>query len=105
VKRVVDESRQATVRQSIRAALLDGPATSRDLSALVGIPEHDVAEELEHLQRTLHRGGERLVVMPSVCKDCRFAFSQRDRHRFTRPGRCPRCRGRRITLPKFLIER
>jgi predicted Zn-ribbon and HTH transcriptional regulator len=58
----IDDTRQTTVRQSIRAVLLDGPATCRDLSRLVGIREHDVPEELEHLARTVRASGERLVI-------------------------------------------
>ena len=97
--------RQATVRRSLREVLLAGEATARDLSRLVGIPERDVAEHLEHLERSVRHRGERLVVEPSVCLSCGFAFTHRERHRFTRPGRCPGCRGRRISLPTFRIER
>ena len=101
----MDDARQKTVRQSIRSVLLEGPATCRDISRLVGIAERDVPEELEHLARTLQASGERLLVRPPVCRSCAFEFGERERHRFTRPGRCPKCHARRITLPKFFIER
>jgi hypothetical protein len=102
--------RNSTPRPSIREAtlhqvLLEADATARDLSRLVGIPERDVAEHLRHLERSLRRSGERLVVEPSVCRSCGFTFTHRDRHRYTRPGRCPECHGRRISLPVFRIER
>lgn len=92
------------MRQSLREVLLAGEATARDLSRLVGIPEHDVAGHLEHLERSLRRSPERLVVEPSVCLACGFAFTHRERHRYTRPGRCPECHSRRISLPAFRIE-
>lgn len=98
------QSREATLRQSLREALLDAEATARDLSRLVGIAERDVEEHLRHLERSLRRKGERLVVEPSVCLSCGFAFTRRERHRYTRPGRCPDCHGRRISLPLFHIE-
>jgi predicted Zn-ribbon and HTH transcriptional regulator len=96
--------RTATVRQSLRDELLAGAATARDLSRRVGIPERDVAGHLAHLERSVRRSGERLVVEPPVCLACGFTFTHRDRHRYTRPGRCPECHARRISLPTFRIE-
>ncbi|MHC4138081.1 MAG: transcriptional regulator [Planctomycetota bacterium] len=97
--------RGATVRQSLREALLAGDATARDLSRLVGIPERDVAEHIRHLERSVRRSGGRVVVEPSICFSCGFAFTPREHHRYTRPGRCPECHSRRISLPTFRIER
>ena len=90
------------MRESLHQALLAGPATARDLSKRVGIPEHEVAGHLEHVERSLKHRGEKLVIDPPACMDCGFTFTQR--HRFTRPSGCPECRGRRITLPQFHIE-
>ncbi len=94
--------RTATIRDSLREALRAGSATTRDLSKIVAIPEHDVADHLEHLHRSLKRTNERLVIEPPTCLDCNFTFTHR--HRFTRPSGCPQCRGRRISLPRFRIE-
>ena len=96
--------RDATIRQSLRDVLSEGAATARDLSRRVGIPEHDVADHLRHLERSVRRDGKRLLVEASVCLACGFAFVHRDRHRYTRPGRCPECHSRRISLPTFRIE-
>lgn len=94
--------RHLSVRASIHQALLDGPVTARDVSRLVGIPEHDVASHLEHLSRSLKHTGEELRIEPATCLDCGFAFAQRQR--FTRPSGCPKCRSRRIRFPRFRIE-
>ena len=96
------QPRDTTVRESLHQALLAGPATARDLSKRVGIPEHEVAGHLEHLERSLKHRGEKLVIEPPMCMNCSFTFAHR--HRFTRPSGCPDCRGRRITLPQFHIE-
>jgi len=98
------EARNVTVRQALLEELLAAPATARDLSRRVGIREHDVAEHLGHLEQSLRRSGQRIVVEPPECLACGFVFMHRDRHRYTRPGRCPECQGRRITLPVFRIE-
>jgi predicted Zn-ribbon and HTH transcriptional regulator len=94
--------RHFSVRESIRRVLLDGPVTAHDLSKLVGIPEHDVASHLEHLSRSLKHKREQLLIEPPTCLDCGFEFTRRQR--FTRPGGCPKCRGRRIRFPRFRIE-
>ena len=98
------DARRVTVRQALLEELLDGPATARDLSRLVGIPERDVAEHLSHLERSVRGHGQRLVIEPPVCLTCDFVFTHRGPHRYTRPGRCPECHGRRITLPVFRVE-
>ncbi len=96
------EVRTETVRESLHKMLLDGPATAKDLSRSVGIPEHDVAFHLEHLERSLRSRGERLVLEPPRCLACDFAFE--GRHRYTRPGHCPRCKSPRVSLPLFHVE-
>jgi predicted Zn-ribbon and HTH transcriptional regulator len=95
--------RDLTLRHALRDALVEGPATARDLSRIVGIPERSVAEHLAHLERSLRHEGKRIEVAAPACLDCEFVFVHRDRHRYSRPGRCPRCHGRRITLPRFWI--
>jgi predicted Zn-ribbon and HTH transcriptional regulator len=92
------ESR-ATVRAALRDALRAGPRTAHELSALVRVPEKQVAEHLEHLARSLRAAGERLDVEPARCLDCGFVFRKRDR--LSRPSRCPLCRGERLDGPRF----
>ena len=92
----------ATVRQRLAQVLREGPATAKDLSKRVGISEHEVASHLAHLARSLRARGERLAMTGPACLDCGFGFPGRERT--TRPSHCPRCRGRRITLPEFAVE-
>jgi predicted Zn-ribbon and HTH transcriptional regulator len=94
--------RNATTRASLREALETAPATAHDLSSLVGIPEKQVAEHLEHLARTLRAHGERLVVEPARCLACGYVF--RERARLTTPSACPMCRAERIASQRFRIE-
>ena len=92
-----------TVRHLIMTALEDGPVDAKDISALVGIPEKEVAGHLEHIHTTLHRSGRRLLVQPAECVKCGFVFVKRER--FTRPGKCPVCRSGSIHAPAFSIRR
>jgi hypothetical protein len=97
-----DPAPAGTVRERLRDVLREGPASTRDLSQRVGIREHEVADHLTHLARSLPHRGERLVTDPPQCLDCDFVFTERQR--YTRPGHCPRCRGRRVTQPRFRVE-
>jgi predicted Zn-ribbon and HTH transcriptional regulator len=90
-----------TVRQEIIAALSEGSFSARDLSALVSIPEREVAGHLEHIQKTLSQSGRHLVIQPAKCKKCGFVFAKREK--FTRPGKCPVCKGESIREPLFSI--
>jgi transcriptional regulator len=98
----VPPARGATVREALRVALAEGPATAHDLSERVGVRERDIAEHLEHLARSLAARAERLVVEPAACLRCGYVF--RGRVRLTRPSACPRCRSTRIDPPVFRVE-
>ncbi len=92
------------MRGALEAALAAAPEhglTSKDLSALVGISEKDVAGHLEHLEKSLKAQGMRLEVLPASCIGCGFRF--KDRRRLTRPGACPECRSTRIDPPAFRV--
>lgn len=90
-----------TVRHSIVELLAAGPATARQISAGVGIPEREVGAHLDHIRRSLHRQGGRLEIIPARCHDCAYIF--RGRERLSRPGRCPRCRGTSLAEPLFQV--
>jgi predicted Zn-ribbon and HTH transcriptional regulator len=92
-----------TPRQAIHRLLSAKPHSTYELSALVGVREKDVVPHLQHLARSLRRSGERLVVEPARCRDCGYAF--RERQRLGRPSSCPRCHGQHLSVPMFRIER
>ena len=98
----VPPERRLTLRQGIRAALRDGPATLRELSEVLRVSEKQLPGHLDHLSRSLAREGKRLHVHPAECLSC--GFTTRDRGRYTRPGRCPQCRGNRLTHPTVEIR-
>lgn len=95
--------RAETPRASIREALLGRALTARELSARTSLREKDVTEHLEHLERSVRREGDRLIIEPAKCLGCGFVFKARSR--FTAPGSCPECRSERITPPAFRIEK
>jgi predicted Zn-ribbon and HTH transcriptional regulator len=68
-----------------------------ELARLEGTKFKDLAADLEHLERSLRREGMRLTVEPAHCRKCGFVFT---RAKFTRPGRCPKCKSDWIEDPK-----
>ena len=92
---------QQTVRHRILAALETGPLSGRDISGLVGIPEKEVYEHLEHIRTSLHRTGKQFHVRPAECAHCGFLFEKRERLR--KPGKCPVCRKGPLHAPLFSV--
>jgi transcriptional regulator len=94
--------RAASVRDVIREALAGRPLSAHDISQRAGISEKDVAEHLEHLQRSVRAKGGRLVVKPAECLSCGYVF--RDRSRVKDPGTCPKCQGSHLAASTYRIE-
>jgi transcriptional regulator len=94
--------RDQTPRARIASVLREELVSARELSQRVGVSEKDVTLHLEHLARSALVVGERMVIAPANCLGCGYAFSDRDR--FSKPGRCPRCRGTQISPPRFALD-
>jgi len=95
------KERRETVREELRRHLKEGWLTALQLSSLLGLSEKALPPHLEHLRKSSVALGEQLEIEPAVCSGCDFTFEQRDR--FTRPSRCPECKGERIEAPRFRI--
>lgn len=95
---------ERTPRQRIKDLLFVTPLSARRIAEIVGMAERQVENHLDHIVKSVaHDRTLKFVVDPSVCNDCEFVF--RDRHRLTRPSRCPRCHSEAISEPRFSIER
>ena len=75
---------------------------ARELSQLLGIKEKEVYEHLAHIARSVKAHSQKLTVRPFSCLACGFVFEQR--RRFTRPGRCPKCKDSRVEYPMYKID-
>jgi len=95
------QDRQGTTRQRIIRLLSEEEVTAKDISKRLGIREKEVYEHLAHISRTMTARGKRLRVEPFACLGCGYLFKERER--FTRPSRCPRCRGSRIQTPVYKL--
>ena len=91
-----------TVRQKIIELLSEGEMDARELSREVSIREKEVYDHLTHIARSLAVKGKNLNIQPARCLSCDYAFE--DRQRFTRPGRCPRCKKSHLQSPSYYIN-
>jgi transcriptional regulator len=90
-----------TIRQQIFSWLCHREMTAKDLSMMVKIPEKEVSIHLKHIEKSAVARGKTLVVHPFECLSCGYLF--KERKRFTRPGRCPKCRDTHVDSPVFRI--
>ena len=91
-----------TIRHEILACLRDQTLSAKELSGAVHIPEKDVYDHLEHIERSTHKTGHQLMVIPAECLKCGFVFKKRER--LKKPGRCPVCKGEQIQEPLFSVK-
>jgi len=81
--------------------LIDFEMSARELSQALGIREKEVVQHLVHVEKTVASQKKKLVIIPFQCLDCEYIF--KERKRYTRPGRCPRCKGTHVETPSFRI--
>lgn len=98
----VPPERKGTIRQEIITLLEESPfLTAKDISAEIRIPEKEVYGHLEHIQKSLSKTGQHLIIKPAACLKCGFVFTKRDR--LKTPGRCPVCHEEHIQETFFSI--
>ena len=90
-----------TIRQEIIDLLTRQEMDARRISGQVGIQEKEVIAHLSHIARSLAVKGKKLTIHPAECLLCGYVFEKR--RRFTRPGRCPRCKKSHLQSPGFYI--
>lgn len=90
-----------TIRQELVELLKASALAAKDISKSLAIGEKEVFGHLEHISRSLAREGGRLTVDPCQCLACGYLF--KDRKRFSRPGKCPKCRQTRIRPATYRI--
>ena len=92
---------QCTRRQEIVARLRDAEWEFDDLRQDLGLTVQVLEEDLRHIDRSVRATGSRLVLRSAHCEACDFVFKSTAFHP---PGRCPKCRDRRIAGPWMFVE-
>ena len=91
-----------TTRQQIIHLLSQVETDALGISQELGIREREVYEHLPHVARSVRARGKKLIITPASCLKCGYVFEARTR--FTRPGRCPKCRETHVQRPTYRID-
>ncbi len=78
------------------------PLRLMDIAQILSLKEKEVCEHLAHISRSVKSRKQKLVIVAPECQSCGFVF--KNRSRFSKPGRCPECKGQRIQEPEFRLE-
>jgi predicted Zn-ribbon and HTH transcriptional regulator len=81
--------------------LLGNPMTVIQIARLVDESPRGVADDLNHLLRSLKHTEYKAVVEPARCRACGFQFSE---GKLTKPSKCPECKSTWVQEPKIGIE-
>lgn len=90
-----------TIRKDMIQLLSDKELSAREISSAVGVGEKDVYVHLNHIARSVKHQRKKLIIKPAKCLGCGYVFIKRKR--FTRPSRCPICKGEYIRNPMYRI--
>lgn len=95
-----DAPARLTVRQQLVDLLEQGPISLRELASLLALRMKEASRELDHVSRSV--APRRIQIDPAICGGCGYVF--RKRTRWTRPGKCPLCRSKRISEPLLSLR-
>lgn len=91
-----------TRRRQLLEVISAEARTASSLARELGLDRREMEGELRHLIRSARAAGHQVIVEPAVCRTCGFEF---DEDRIAKPGRCPACRGSRLSEPRIRVHR
>jgi transcriptional regulator len=89
-------------RRDLIPLLLGKPMTLSEIAHAVHETPKEVIDALTHLAKSSKHADYELVVTPAECRKCGFEFRT---DKFSRPGKCPACKGTWIYEPLFEVKR
>jgi predicted Zn-ribbon and HTH transcriptional regulator len=87
-------------RKDLIDLLLDNLMTVTQIARKVDESPGQVADDLNHLFRSLKHTEYRAVIEPARCRACGFEFSE---GKLNKPSKCPECRSTWVLEPKIGI--
>ena len=87
-------------RKKLIETLLGNPMTVSQIARLEDESPSRVADDLQHLFRSLKHTEYKSVVEPARCRACGFEFST---EKLTKPSKCPECHSTWVQEPKIGI--
>lgn len=88
-------------RRDLIDLLLGKPMSVTQIARTVKEAPSQVADDMEHLFRSLKHTDYRAAIAPARCRACGFEFSEA---KLTKPSKCPECHSTWILEPKISVE-
>jgi predicted Zn-ribbon and HTH transcriptional regulator len=88
-------------RKDLITLLLGNPMGVSQIAREVKEPPGQVAEDLQHLLRSLKHSDYSTAIEPARCRACGFEFSE---EKLTKPSNCPECHSTWVLEPKIGIQ-
>ena len=82
-------------RKDLINLLLDNAMSVAQIARMVGEPPGQIADDLNHLFRSLKHTEYKAIVEPARCRACGFEFSGA---KVSKPSKCPDCREPRVRI-------
>lgn len=89
-------------RKDLIDLLLDNPMSVAQVAREVKESPSPVADDLQHLLRSLKHTEYVAVVEPARCRACGFEFSS---EKLSKPSKCPECRSTWLLEPRIGFQR
>jgi len=87
-------------RRNLIPLLLDHPMSLSQIARAMGEKPKEITDALSHLAQSLRHTEYDFVVDAAECRRCGFEFRT---DKFTRPSKCPECKGTWIAEPLFSV--
>jgi hypothetical protein len=88
-------------RKDLIDLLLGNPMGVSQIARAVKESPRQIADDLQHLLRSLKHSDYRAAIEPARCRDCGFEFSE---GKLTKPSKCPECHSTWVLEPKIGIQ-
>jgi predicted Zn-ribbon and HTH transcriptional regulator len=89
-----------TIRQQI-AEMLRQPRTMSSIAHELKLTREDVEDHLKHLLKSAKTADQDVRIEPARCRSFGFTFPK---DKFTKPSKCPECKGTRLYEPLVQIK-
>ena len=88
-------------RKHLIKLLLENPMSLRQIARLEEELPDRIADDLNHLFRSLKHTEYEAVIEPARCRACGFEFSE---GKLNKPSKCPKCHSTWVLEPKIGIK-
>lgn len=89
-------------RKDLIELLLGNPMTVSQIARRMDETPSQIADDLNHLFRSLKHTEYKTVIDAARCRACGFAFSEQ---KLSKPSKCPECHSTWLQEPKISIQK